>query len=317
MKEAVRQLLLEHNPLADPDCYLRSAPPRRSFLEQVEIEALLDAAAALEQEHRGLGWAEVRAIRKSKETHVSLARRYQVSDTLIRKIRAREIWTEPERRRNDIPRLAVVATIVLAGPRISELCLLDGRHVDLARRVIRMPRVKSDASERVVPMVPALHEILLAHRADYAWGPDEPVFATRNGTRNTPDNLRRYAVATVHARANELIGREGLAEIAELTPHTLRRTFASLLAELGVSPRRAMYLLGHTDPKLTMRVYQQVLDMRGDAGERLEKVLGCSVEEAFETLSGRGDCGPNRDPAWSEAVSEPATTRREGPENAL
>jgi hypothetical protein len=45
---------------------------------------------------------------------------------------------------------------------------LDGRHVDLARRVIRMPRVKTDASERVVPMVPALHEILLAHRAEYA-----------------------------------------------------------------------------------------------------------------------------------------------------
>jgi Phage integrase family len=50
-----------------------------------------------------------------------------------------------------------------------------------------------------------------------------------------------------------------------MTPHTLRRTFASLLAEIGVSPRRAMYLLGHTDPKFTMRVYQQVLDLGGAA----------------------------------------------------
>jgi hypothetical protein len=32
-----------------------------------------------------------------------------------------------------------------------------------------------------------------------------------------------------------------------------------------VPPRRAMYLLGHTDPTLTMRVYQQVLDMGGAA----------------------------------------------------
>ena len=72
-----------------------------------------------------------------------------------------------------------------------------------------------------------------------------------------------------------------------------------------------------TDPKPTMRVYQQVLDMRGEAGERLEKVLGCSAEEAFETLSGRGVLGPNLHPAFSQASSEPATTRQGGPENAL
>jgi hypothetical protein len=41
--------------------------------------------------------------------------------------------------------------------------------------------------------------------------------------------------------------------------------FASLLAEVGVSPGRAMYLIGHTGPALTMRVYQQVLDMGGTA----------------------------------------------------
>jgi hypothetical protein len=32
--------------------------------------------------------------------------------------------------------------------------------------------------------------------------------------------------------------------------------FASILAELNLPPRRAMYLLGHTDPMLTMRVYE-------------------------------------------------------------
>jgi Phage integrase family len=76
-----------------------------------------------------------------------------------------------------------------------------------------------------------------------------------------------------------------------MTPHTLRRTFASILAEVGVPPRRAMYLLGHTDPTLTMRVYQQVLDMGGVAVETLEKVLGCSLDEALATYSGRGGLG--------------------------
>ncbi len=60
-------------------------------------------------------------------------------------------------------------------------------------------------------------------------------------------------------------------------------------------PRRAMYPLGHTDPTLTMRVYQQVLDMGAGAVEALEKVLGCSVDEAFATLSGRTVLGPNKD----------------------
>jgi hypothetical protein len=76
-----------------------------------------------------------------------------------------------------------------------------------------------------------------------------------------------------------------------LTPHTLRRTFASLLAEVGISPRRAMYLLGHSDPKFTMRVYQQVLDMGGPAPGVLERVLGSTVEEAFAAWSGRGVSG--------------------------
>jgi hypothetical protein len=47
-----------------------------------------------------------------------------------------------------------------------------------------------------------------------------------------------------------------------------------------------MYLLGHTDPTFTTRVYQQVLDMRGPALEQLEAVLGCTVDKALALLSG-------------------------------
>ena len=60
----------------------------------------------------------------------------------------------------------MVATLLLAGPRILELSMLDRLHLDLAAREIRMPRVKTDASERSVPMLPALHEILLTQSAD-------------------------------------------------------------------------------------------------------------------------------------------------------
>jgi hypothetical protein len=58
-----------------------------------------------------------------------------------------------------------------------------------------------------------------------------------------------------------------------MTPHTLRRTFASILAACDVPPRRAMYLMGHTDAKFTMSVYQQVLDMGRGSVEALERSL--------------------------------------------
>lgn len=163
-----------------------------------------------------------------------------------------------------------------------------------------MPRVKTVASERAVPMLPALHEILLTQSADRP-SHDGPAFLTRNGTRQQPDNVRSRLLAGVLERANELLAAAGHQPIAHMTPHTLRRTFASLLAEIGVSPRRAMYLLGHTDPKFTMRVYQQVLDLGGSAPEQLERVLACTVDEAFALLSGRELRAPGLSRARSAA----------------
>ena len=71
-----------------------------------------------------------------------------------------------------------------------------------------------------------------------------------------------------------------------MTPHTLRRTFASILAACDVPPRRAMYLMGHTDPTLTLAVYQQVLDMSRGATQRLEEILGCGLAEARAIYNG-------------------------------
>lgn len=241
----------------------------------MQVEALFDAARLLDAEQRKPEWRDVRAIRDSDERATTLAARYDVSETLIRRIRRDEIWVT--KRPREAVRLPAVATLVLSGPRVSELCKLDEPGVDLAARRIRMPRVKTDASERTVPMVPALHEILLAASAERETR-GGPAFPIRNGTRQSPDNVRSRVLASVRERANELLAEREQLLIGHVTPHTLRRTFASILAEVGVPPRRAMYLLGHTDPTLTMRVYQQVLDMGGRAVEPLERVLGCTIQ---------------------------------------
>jgi integrase len=288
LKEGKRHGWIENNPLDDADCFLPQNTPRRSFLEVAQVEALLQAARLLDGEQRKLEWHDVRAIRESDEPATRLAGRYGVSETLIRRIRRNEIWVT--RRPREATRLPALTTLLLAGPRVSELCQLDESQVDLAARRIRIPRVKTDASERTVPMVPALHETLLVDRAARETH-GGPAFPTRNGTRQHPDNVRSRLLAAVRERANELLAERDQPVIGHMTPHTLRRTFASILAEVGVPPRRAMYLLGHTNPTLTMRVYQQVLDMGGTAVGQLEGVLGCTIQQAFVTYSGREGLG--------------------------
>jgi hypothetical protein len=76
----------------------------------------------------------------------------------------------------------------------------------------------------------------------------------------SPDNVRARILAGVHARANDLLAERSERPIRHMTPHTLRRTFASIRAEVGVAPRREMYLLGHPDPRFTMGVFEQVFD---------------------------------------------------------
>jgi integrase-like protein len=167
------------------------------------------------------------------------------------------------------------------------------------RRSHRVPRsaTKTDAGQRVVPTVPALRERLAEHRMDYPGGPSQPAFPTRNGTRQQPDNVR----SRILDRGNELLAADGRSPIAHMTPHTPRRTFASILAVCDVPPRRAMYLLGHTDPELTLAVYQQILDLGKGSIEILEQALGCTLAEARAIFNGESPqprvSGPNPEPA--------------------
>jgi hypothetical protein len=47
--------------------------------------------------------------------------------------------------------------------------------------------------------------MLLEHKAEFDFGPHDPVFANRNGQRNAVDNVRRTIVKTAVERADELL----------------------------------------------------------------------------------------------------------------
>jgi hypothetical protein len=58
-----------------------------------------------------------------------------------------------------------------------------------------------------------------------------------------------------------------------LTPHSLRRTFCSLLFALGEPHPVVMREMGHTDAKLTLNIYAHVMDRDEKENERLRALV--------------------------------------------
>ncbi|HMT04078.1 MAG TPA: site-specific integrase [Solirubrobacterales bacterium] len=172
-------------------------------------------------------------------------------------------------------RQAIIAALVLAGPRASELCHLLWRDVDLANGRIFIGRSKTQAGLREITMLPLLRDILAVHKARaYRSGPDDLTFPTGTGGRRDPDNLRTRILAPVIERANELLEGRGQVPLPiGLTTHKLRHTFASVLVAIGEDPHSVMTQLGHTDPKFTMRVYTHGMARGTEERARLKALV--------------------------------------------
>jgi integrase len=233
LERAVKRKLIDHNPARDRDLRVKEDKPARSYLDSAaQITALLHAAGELDR-------------------------------------------TAPKDRRH-VERRAMIATLVFAGLRIGELCALRWRDVNLAGGWLRVGESKTDAGVRRVKIRGALRDELLALRGRHQDAPQAAyVFATREGGPVSPDNFRNRVLGrpatTVEGtkksgtgaigRANKRLEAEGLPPLPErLTPHSLRRTFCSLLYALGETPPVVMRQMGHTDPQLAIKVYEQSME---------------------------------------------------------
>jgi integrase len=195
---------------------------------------------------------------------------------------ARDLDQGAREDRKHIPRRTILATLVFAGLRIGELLDLRWRDVDLATGWLHVRQAKTGAGVRKVKIRPALRDELLAHKATTAYdGSAAFVFGTSAGKRQSASNVRVRVLARALERANERLDERCEAPLPALTPHGLRRSFASLLYAIGEPPPVVMAEMGHTDPALALAIYAQV--MRRDEGEtaRLrETVEGVSPEAA-------------------------------------
>ena len=142
-------------------------------------------------------------------------------------------------------RRALLATLTFAGLRIGEALSLCWRDVDLARGTITVRAAKTDAGVRVVNILPVLRDELSDYRARLDAAPDALVFGTATGRRQDATNVRRRVLAKAGERANQQLAKAEDDPLPKgLTPHSLRRTFASLLVAVGEVPPYVMAQMG-------------------------------------------------------------------------
>jgi len=102
---------------------------------------------------------------------------------------------------------------------------------------------------------------------------DAFVFATSTGTMPLRENVRNRVLAPAANRASADLVKRGYAPLPKLTPHSLRRTFASVLYALGAAPPIVMAEMGHTSPALALAVYAQAMSRDEGEAARLKALV--------------------------------------------
>lgn len=170
----------------------------------------------------------------------------------------------------------ILATMAGGGLRVGEACALDWPDLNLATGTISVGRAKTEAGVRQVDAPAALREELSEHKARTR-RLDGPVFPNRNGGRQTPSNAERR-LKTAIRRANRRLSALGLGPIGQaVSPHSLRRLYASLRFALGDDPVYVAQQLGHTEPAFSMKVYARAV-------RRRERLTGSTLREFDRAL---------------------------------
>jgi integrase/recombinase XerD len=143
---------------------------------------------------------------------------------------------------------AMLETLYATGMRVSELVALDVDDLDLTGGAIRCAGRTN--RERRVPLresaVRALERYLREARPALASEDEPALFLNHRGSRLTRQGFWLILKSYAHQ-----------AEIGDITPHTLRHTFATHALRHGADLREVQQLLGHVSISTT-QVYRQL-----------------------------------------------------------
>jgi len=155
----------------------------------------------------------------------------------------------------------------------SKRCLSRVKNFDTRAKQAGLLRSKN-GKPRTVPLNQDVIDILM-QKSKVRSIKNDLVFTSSIGTKIDSDNLRRTL--------NSALKRAG---IKDVTPHTLRHTFATRLAQRGVDIYKIAKLLGHKDIRMTLRYAHHSPDSLRDGVRILESDYNLTtVERKREVLN--------------------------------
>ena len=148
---------------------------------------------------------------------------------------------------------AMLEVMYATGMRVSELIELDLSDVNLEQGVIKCSTSKKN---RIVPLYPAALRALTIYIRDIresmlAYDDEPALFVNINGSRMSRQGFWKLLK---HYQASANIDKE-------ITPHTLRHSFAVHLLENGVDLGSLQELMGHCDISST-QMYTQMINQK-------------------------------------------------------
>jgi integrase/recombinase XerC len=254
---------LDEITVADVDAY-RTAQLARGALGPSSINRTISRLGAildLALEHGHVAVNPVKVNPKRRKVKMRKPRRPWLEPEQVLALLDAASDLDREAKRGLRVRRPMLAAMAFAGLRVSEVCALRWRHVDLARGVLHVAEGKTDASVADVDVQPELRDVLIPWRAMTPFADrDDLVFPTGRGNAWNRHNVRQRVVLAAAERANERLlgaGREPLPE--GLSPHALRRSFASWLFVEGEDVPYVQAQMRHEDPTITLAIYAQVV----------------------------------------------------------
>jgi integrase/recombinase XerD len=147
---------------------------------------------------------------------------------------------------------ALLELLYASGMRVTELVSLDVSDVNLASGSVRVRGKKASSKERIIPVgdraLDALQVYVNKGRMQLVRDPEEPaLFLNHRGQRLTRQGLWLII--------KHYVDEVGISE--DVTPHTLRHSFAAHKLSQGKSLQDIQKLLGHANISTT-QVYQHV-----------------------------------------------------------
>ena len=145
----------------------------------------------------------------------------------------------------DIRNRAILELMYATGIRASELVNLDISMLDLTSGLLRV--YGKGKKERILPVAKTAYEFLNRYLSEVRGYEKGALFFSKTGKRLLQRDLQRIVKKSI----------EKVATLNQMSPHTLRHTFATHLLNRGANLRAVQELLGH-ESLSTTQIYTHV-----------------------------------------------------------